>query len=140
LYSRKSPKDIFGGKVADWPCLPELIAPMTTMAMATPFTSSMKRTYMVHLVWSPQDDMVNLWKFNNFNIKWDYRENTLLTNISSYNYANATDKLRRQNTEISKQIISEKEYRGLSPNFHIHVSVRDLYIPTIGLPILLEEI
>ncbi len=33
-----------------------------------------------------------------------------------------------------------KEYRGLSPNFHIHVSVRDLYIATIGVPILLEEI
>jgi hypothetical protein len=48
--------------------------------------------------------------------------------------------LQRQKTEILKQIIPEKEYRGLSPNFHIHVSVSDLYIPTIGLPILLEEI
>jgi hypothetical protein len=48
--------------------------------------------------------------------------------------------LQRQNTEISKQIFPEKEYRGLSPNFHIHVTVSDLYIPTIGLPILLEEI
>ncbi len=48
--------------------------------------------------------------------------------------------LQRQNTEISKQVFSEKEYRGLSPNFHIHASVSDLYIPTIGLPILLEEI
>ncbi len=35
---------------------------------------------------------------------------------------------------------AEKEYRGLSPNFHIHASVSDLYIPTIALPILLEEI
>jgi hypothetical protein len=26
------------------------------------------------------------------------------------------------------------------PNFHIHVSVSDLYIPTIDLPILLQEI
>jgi hypothetical protein len=42
--------------------------------------------------------------------------------------------------EISKQIFPEKEYRGLSPRFHIHASVSDLYIPTIGLPILLEEI
>ncbi len=48
--------------------------------------------------------------------------------------------LQRQNTEISKQIFPEKEYRGLSPNFHIHASVSDLYIPTIGLLILLEEI
>jgi hypothetical protein len=51
-----------------------------------------------------------------------------------------TATLQRQNTEISKQIFPEKEYRGLSPNFHIHVSESDLYIPTIGLPILLEEI
>jgi hypothetical protein len=29
-------------------------------------------------------------------------------------------------------------YNGLSPNFHIHLSVTDLYIPRIGLPILLE--
>ncbi len=48
--------------------------------------------------------------------------------------------LQRQNSEISKQKFPEKEYRGLSPNFHIHASVSDLYIPTIGLPILLEEI
>jgi hypothetical protein len=48
--------------------------------------------------------------------------------------------LQRQNTEISKQIFPEKEYRGISPNFHIHASLSDLYIPTIGLPILLEEI
>jgi hypothetical protein len=48
--------------------------------------------------------------------------------------------LQRQNIEISKQIFPEKEYRGLSPNFHIHASVSDLDIPTIGLPILQEEI
>jgi hypothetical protein len=42
--------------------------------------------------------------------------------------------------KISKQILPEKEYRGLCPNFHIHASVSDFYIPTIGLPILLEEI
>jgi hypothetical protein len=39
-----------------------------------------------------------------------------------------------------KQIFPEKEYRGLSPNFHIHVSVSELYFPTMGLPFLLEEI
>ncbi len=50
------------------------------------------------------------------------------------------DALQRQNTEISKQIFPENEYRGLCPNFHVHESVSDLYIPTIGLPILLEEI
>jgi hypothetical protein len=38
-----------------------------------------------------------------------------------------------------KQIFPEKELRGLSPNIGIHVSVSDLYILTIGLPILLQE-
>jgi hypothetical protein len=31
--------------------------------------------------------------------------------------------LQRQNAENLKQIFPEKEYRGLSPNFHIQVSV-----------------
>ncbi len=48
--------------------------------------------------------------------------------------------LQRQNTKISKQIFPEKEYRGLSPIFHIHASVSDLCISTVGLPFLLEEI
>ncbi len=51
-----------------------------------------------------------------------------------------SDTLQRKNAENSKQIFPEKEYRGLSPNFHIHVSVSELYIPTMGLPFLLEEI
>jgi hypothetical protein len=48
--------------------------------------------------------------------------------------------LQRQNAENLKQIFPEKEYRGLSPNFHIRMSVSELYIPTMGLPVLLEEI
>jgi hypothetical protein len=56
-------------------------------------------------------------------------------------YKQAAYALQRQNAENLKQIFPEKEYRGLSPNFHIHVSVSELYIPTIGLPdVLLEEI
>jgi hypothetical protein len=35
-------------------------------------------------------------------------------------------------------VFPEMELRGLSPNFHIHVSVSDLYIPTMSLPILLH--
>jgi hypothetical protein len=35
--------------------------------------------------------------------------------------------------------IPEKELRGLSPNFHMHVSASDFYTPTIGLPVLLQE-
>jgi hypothetical protein len=48
--------------------------------------------------------------------------------------------LQRKNAENWKQIFPEKEYRGLSPNVHIHVSVSELYIPTMELPFLLEEI
>jgi hypothetical protein len=47
--------------------------------------------------------------------------------------------LQRPNTENSKQILPEKELRGVSPNFHIHVSVSNSYIPSSGLPILLQE-
>jgi hypothetical protein len=47
--------------------------------------------------------------------------------------------MQRTNTENSKQIFPEKELRGHSPNFHIHVSVSDLYIPTMDLSILLQE-
>ncbi len=47
--------------------------------------------------------------------------------------------LQRTNTENSKQIFQEKELCGHSPNFHIQVSVSDLYIPTIDLPIQLQE-
>ncbi len=47
--------------------------------------------------------------------------------------------LQRQNIEISKQILPGKKLRGYSPNSYIHVSVSDLYIPLIGLPILLQD-
>ncbi len=35
-------------------------------------------------------------------------------------------------------VISKTNYNVLSPNFHIHVSLSDLYIPKISLPILLQ--
>jgi hypothetical protein len=47
---------------------------------------------------------------------------------------------QRNNAENWKQIFPEKELRGNSPNFHIHVSVNNLYISTIDLLILLQEI
>ncbi len=47
--------------------------------------------------------------------------------------------LQRNYTKNLKTYIPEKELRSPSPNFHIHVSVSGLYIPTIGLPILLQE-
>ncbi len=43
-------------------------------------------------------------------------------------------------TEYRKFEIPGKELRGYSPNSYIHVSVSDLYIPLIGLSILLQEI
>jgi hypothetical protein len=48
--------------------------------------------------------------------------------------------LQRTNTENPKQLFLDKKLRGHSPNFYIHVSVGDLYIPMIDLPILLQEI
>jgi hypothetical protein len=51
-----------------------------------------------------------------------------------------TDTLQRTNAENMKQIFPEKELRGRSPNFQIHVSVSDFFIPTIDLLILLQEI
>ncbi len=46
--------------------------------------------------------------------------------------------LQRANTENSKQLFLEKELSCHSPNFHIHVSVSYLNIPTMVLPILLH--
>ncbi len=40
--------------------------------------------------------------------------------------------LQRHKKENLRQIFLEKELLGLSPNFHIHVFVSNLYIPTIG--------
>ncbi len=47
--------------------------------------------------------------------------------------------VQRYNTDNSKQIFLGKELRGYSPNSYIHVSVSDLYIPLIGLTILLQD-
>jgi hypothetical protein len=44
--------------------------------------------------------------------------------------------LQRVNIENSKQKFPVKELRGLRSKFHIHLSVSDLYIHRISLPIL----
>jgi hypothetical protein len=36
-------------------------------------------------------------------------------------------------------VFPEMKLRGLVPNSHIHVSVSNLYIPRIGLPIWLQQ-
>ncbi len=48
--------------------------------------------------------------------------------------------LQRTNTKNWKEIFPEKELRGHSPNFHIHISLSDLFISMIDLPYLLQEI
>jgi hypothetical protein len=39
-----------------------------------------------------------------------------------------------------KLLFPKQKYNFLSPNSYTHISVRDLYISRIGLPILLQEI
>ncbi len=41
--------------------------------------------------------------------------------------------------KIMKQVFLELKLHGFVPNFHIHVSVSDLYIPTTDAPILLQQ-
>ncbi len=50
----------------------------------------------------------------------------------------AKTKCRKFETNIPRRGISRSQSQF--PNFHIHVSVSDLYMPTMGLPFLLEEI
>jgi hypothetical protein len=50
---------------------------------------------------------------------------------------NFTSKTQLPN--IRNKYSQERELRGYSPSSYIHVSVSDLYIPLIGLPILLQE-
>jgi hypothetical protein len=42
-------------------------------------------------------------------------------------------------TENPIYVFPEMKLRSLVPNYYIHVSVRDLYIPRIGLPICLQK-
>jgi hypothetical protein len=47
--------------------------------------------------------------------------------------------LQRHNAKIRNKYSQKRNCAATGPNFHIHVSVSDLYIPTIDLPILLQE-
>ncbi len=44
-----------------------------------------------------------------------------------------------QCNEYPIYVFPEEELHGLSPNFHIHVSVSNLYIPRIGPHIFLQQ-
>jgi hypothetical protein len=50
-----------------------------------------------------------------------------------------TCRLAKHCKEISIYVFPEKELHGVSPNFHIYVSVSDQYIPRIGPPIFLQQ-
>ena len=63
----------------------------------------------------------------------------LFTRVVRIQLVTYTSALQRNNTENSALLLSGKELHGRSPSFHIHVSVSDLCIPTIDLPILLQE-
>ncbi len=63
---------------------------------------------------------------------WDYRKLYEANEAKSYTAKNQYVKLETN--------IPRKEITRPAPNIHIHVSVSDLYIPTIDLPILLQEI
>ncbi len=56
-----------------------------------------------------------------------------------FSFVSDVDHTAETQSENSKQIFPEKELRRYSLNSYIHVSVSDLYILLIGLPILLQE-
>jgi hypothetical protein len=47
--------------------------------------------------------------------------------------------MQTQYSENSKQTFLETKLHDFSPNSYIHFTVSDLYIPTIGLSIVLQE-
>jgi hypothetical protein len=61
--------------------------------------------------------------------------------LRAYNWLNISKlpALQSHYTENSKQIFTEMKLRSLVPNSYIRFLVSDLYIPTIGLPILQQE-
>ncbi len=99
-----------------------LFPPRESLVMTSQLGTGNSRTFFLRCTWG-------LYVQN----KGLHILNTVLANLSWYST------LQRHNTENLKQIFPGKELRGYSPNSYIRVSVSDLYIPLIGLPILLEE-
>ncbi len=67
------------------------------------------------------------WKSDRQNLRRAHG-NTITMVIISYPDPLKASPKKRTNTGNSQQIFQEKELRGHSPNFHIHVSVSDLYM------------
>ncbi len=64
-----------------------------------------------------------------FQAEYDrYKNSGTVICYSKHAYRNLWSALQRHNIENLKQIFPEKQLCGLSPNFHHHVSVSDLYI------------
>ncbi len=80
---------------------------------------------------------VTLFRISVSNITRTYYRNSSIWIIQK---PPVTSKERRAHcNENPIYVFPEKELRGLSPNFHIHVSVNDLYIPRIGPHIFLQQ-
>jgi hypothetical protein len=45
----------------------------------------------------------------------------------------------KEDPNYSTYVFPEMKLRGIGPNFHIHVSLSDFYISTIGSPILQQQ-
>jgi hypothetical protein len=72
--------------------------------------------------------------YEKFSTKF-YSQKCIEKIIQGYIYA-----LQRRNTENFETNIPRRGIVRHQSHFHIHVSVSNLYIPTIGLPILLQKI
>ncbi len=70
-------------------------------------------------------------------LRWPAVAGCVYYKLFEYKIEEAT--LQRLYNENSKQIFPEMKLCGLVPNSYIHISVSDLCIPTIGLPILFQE-
>jgi hypothetical protein len=64
------------------------------------------------------------------------RSSRLAFSVATYIHVHLLHHLHRKEDPI--YVFPEIKLHGLSPNFYIHISVSDLYISTIGLPILLQ--
>ncbi len=58
--------------------------------------------------------------------------------MAEYQYQVPVNQAPVHGKENPIYVLLEKKLFSLSPDFHIHVSVSDLYIPTIGPPIFLQ--
>ncbi len=70
---------------------------------------------------------------------YTYFSSHVARNGSSAAAAIAHATMQRNCAENSKQIFPDMKLRRLVPNSYMHDSVGDLYIPTISLPIQLQE-